>query len=191
MAGIPAGRDACSVAGSAGYYQRRRPDQTLLYQIIEQHSPVFSALMAERGRALPRHVQREFEDYLRCGRLEHGFLRVRCDSCHAEHLVAFSCCKRRGFCPSCGARRMVESAALLVDEVLPHQPMRQWVLSVPFAIRFLFASSPAVMGRVLGIVYRTIATHLVNKAGLTATAETGAVTLIQRFGSALNLEKQS
>jgi hypothetical protein len=37
---------------------------------------------------------------------------VRCASCHAEHLVAFSC-KRRGFCPSCGARRMAESAALL------------------------------------------------------------------------------
>ncbi len=52
------------------------------------------------------------------GRLEHGFLRVQCDTCYAEHLVAFSC-KRRGFCPSCGARRMVESAALLVDEVLP------------------------------------------------------------------------
>ncbi|WP_407244113.1 transposase zinc-binding domain-containing protein [Klebsiella michiganensis] len=56
---------------------------------------------------------------------------------HAEHLVAFSC-KRRGFCPSCGARRMAESAALLVDEVLPEQPMRQWVLSFPFQLRFLF-----------------------------------------------------
>ncbi len=55
----------------------------------------------------------------------------------AEHLVAFSC-KRRGFCPSCGARRMAESAALLVDEVLPEQPMRQWVLSFPFQLRFLF-----------------------------------------------------
>ena len=33
-------------------------------------------------------------------------------------------------CPSCGARRMAEGAALLVDEVLPRQPMRQWVLSV-------------------------------------------------------------
>ncbi len=45
--------------------------------------------------------------------------------------------------------------------------------------------------RVLGIVYRAIATHLIKKAGLTwATAETGAVTLIQRFGSALNLNIQ-
>jgi ribosomal protein S27E len=88
-------------------------------------------------KELPGYVQREFEEFLQCGRLEHGFLRVRCESCHAEHLVAFSC-KRRGFCPSCGARRMAESAALLVDEVLPEQPMRQWVLSFPFQLRFLF-----------------------------------------------------
>ena len=39
---------------------------------------------------------------------------------------------------------MVDSAALLVDEILPHQPMRQWVLSVPFPLRFLFASNPRV-----------------------------------------------
>jgi len=44
------------------------------------------------------------------------------------------------------------------------------------------------MGKALGIVYRTIATHLTHKAGYKkSTAHTGAVTLIQRFGSALNL----
>jgi hypothetical protein len=87
---------------------------------------------------------------------------------------------------------MAESAALLVDEVFPEQPVRQWVLSFPYPLRFLFASRPEIMGRVLGIVYRVIATHLVNKAGFTRkTARTGAVTLIQRFGSALNLNKQT
>jgi hypothetical protein len=171
----------------AGRYQRHRPEQTLLYQIVEQHYPAFTAHLVERGRVLPAYVQREFDDYLKCGRLEYGFLRVRCESCHAEHLVAFSC-KRRGFCPSCGARRMAESAALLVDEVLPEQPMRQWVLSFPCPLRFLFASRPEIMGRVLGIVSRAIATHLIKKTGHTHTmARTGAVTLIQRFGSALNL----
>jgi hypothetical protein len=59
---------------------------------------------------------------------------------------------------------MADSAALLVDEVLPHQSMRQWVLSVPFPLCFLFASQPFVMGKVLDIVYRTIATHLNHKA---------------------------
>ncbi len=82
---------------------------------------------------------------------------------------------------------MAESAALLVDEVFPEQPVRQWVLSFPYPLRFLFANRPAIMGRVLGIVYRVIATHLIKKAGFTRkVAQTGAVTLIQRFGSALN-----
>ena len=96
---------------------------------------------------------------------------------------------------------MADSAALLVDDILPHQPMRQLspgmacsramqeqlprVLSVPFPLRFLFARDPAVMGKVLGIVYRAIATHLTRKAGFTI-AQTGAVTLIQHFGGALN-----
>ena len=52
---------------------------------------------------------------------------------------------------------MADSAALLVDEVLPYQHMRQSVLSIPFPLRFLFASQPAVLGKVLGIVYRAIA----------------------------------
>jgi ribosomal protein S27E len=166
---------------------RHRPEQTLLYQLVERHYPTFVRLMAEQGSPLPGYVAREFEDYLKCGRLEHGFLRVRCESCHHEKLVAFSC-KRRGFCPSCGARRMVDSAALLVDKVLPKVPLRQWVLSVPFQLRFLFASYPEQMGKALGVVSRSITSWLIRQAGFThATARTGAVTFIQRFGSALNL----
>lgn len=168
-------------------YQRHQPETTLLYQIVEQHYPAFLTHLHTEGKILPDYVQREFTDYLKCGRLEHGFLRVRCERCHHEKLVAFSC-KRRGFCPSCGARRMVESAALLVDEVLPVRPIRQWVLTVPFPLRFLFAAYPELMGKVLGIVTRTISTHLAHQAGLSKReAPTGAVTLIQRFGSALNL----
>ena len=168
-------------------YVRHRPETTLLYQIVQEYWPEFQAELVSHNKYLPAYVTREFEAYLKCGRLEHGFLRVRCESCRDEKLVAFSC-KKRGFCPSCGARRMADSAALLVDEILPHQPMRQWVLSVPFPLRFLFASNPQVMTRVLGIVHRAIATHLTHKAGLTKPmAQTGAVTLIQRFGGALNL----
>ncbi len=64
--------------------------------------------------------------------------------------------------------------------------------SQPWSSSLLFASQPTVMGKVLGIIYRTIATHLIRKAGYTkTTAQTGAVTLIQRFGGALNLYKQA
>jgi len=72
-----------------------------------------------------------------------------------------------------------------VDEVFPKQPVREWVLRIPITLRFLFARRHAVMDQVLGIVYRSIATHLIKKAGFSRnTAQTGAVTLIQRFGSA-------
>ena len=183
MAEVPDG----AVSENGAGYRRHRPEDTLLYQIVAEHYPIFAELMRAQGRPLPGFVQREFEDYLKCGRLEYGFLRVRCATCHAEKLVAFSC-KRRGFCPSCGARRMVDTAALLVDEVLPPVPIRQWVLSVPFPLRYVFAREPAVMSAVLGIVIRAIEAHLVVRAGYTRTrAQTGAVTLIQRFGSALNL----
>jgi hypothetical protein len=70
---------------------------------------------------------------------------------YAPKLVAFSC-KKRGFCPFCGARRMAETAALLADEVLPERPLRQWVLSLPMALRFLLATRPAVLSQVLGVV---------------------------------------
>lgn len=186
MLQLPAGGEASTRIGAPAYV-RHRPECTLLYQLVQEYYPALKRHLAEQGRGLPGYVEQEFEDYLRCGRLVHGFLRVRCESCHAEHLVAFSC-KRRGFCPSCGARRMAESAALLVDEILPEQSMRQWVLIFPYPLRFLFAARPGVMGQVLGIVYRCIATHLIKKAGFSRKrAHTGAVTLIQRFGSALNL----
>ena len=180
------------IAQAAGFiappgYSRHRPETTLLYRLVAEHYPNFRDRRAAEKRPLPRYVEDEFKAYLTCGRLEEGFLRVKCESCQAEKLVAFSC-KRRGFCPSCGARRMAETAALLVDDVLPRQPVRQWVLSLPFALRYLLATRPEVVTQVLGIVYRAISGHLIRKAGLTrASAVTGAVTLIQRFGSALNL----
>ena len=83
---------------------------------------------------------------------------------------------------------MADSAAHLVDEVLPKRPIRQWVLSVPFPLRYLFATNPQVMSRVLTITHRVISTFLIKRSGRTVKSGTqsGAVTLIQRFGSALN-----
>ena len=144
------------------------------------------------GRLVTEHLNhasmrastvRECDAHERRGCVLHRSARSR-----HEKLVAFSC-KRRGFCPSCGARRMAETAAHLVEHVLPEQPIRQWVLSFPYLLRFLFATRPAVLSQVLGIVYRAISTFLIRRAGLRvgAGARTGAVTLIQRFGSALNL----
>ena len=169
-------------------YRRHRPEQTALYPVIETNLTAFLEYLHERDAALPRFVTDEFKDYLRCGRLEYGFIRVKCDGCRHEHLVAFSC-KRRGFCPSCGARRMIETSAHLIDHVLPPVSIRQWVLAFPWPLRLLLSTRPEAVSRVLAIVTRAIETALIRRAGKTRKggARGGIVTLIQRFGSSLNL----
>ena len=54
-------------------YERHRPEGTLLYRLVEQHYPEFAEAMATQGKPLPAYVEREFEDYLKCGHLEQGF----------------------------------------------------------------------------------------------------------------------
>ena len=85
-------------------YRRHRPENTLLYQLVDRHYPEFVDMIAQQSKSLPRHVNQEFDAFLQCGRLENGFLRVVCDDCKHEKLVAFSC-KKRGICPSCGIQR--------------------------------------------------------------------------------------
>ena len=85
--------------------------------------------------------------------------RLRCAECSHDTLLAFSC-KRRGFCPSCGARRMSQTAAHLVDHVIAHVPVRQWVLSLPIALRLLLAAQPELVTPVLGVVQRVLERHL-------------------------------
>ena len=83
---------------------------------------------------------------------------------------------------------MAQTAAHLVDYVIPRVPVRQWVLSFPIPLRILLAAHPQLLSAVLQIVHRVIATFLIKQAGLKrCEAHTGAVTLIQRFGSAANL----
>jgi hypothetical protein len=74
MTPLLAGKDAIAGAARAGEYARHRPEQTLLYQLVEQYYPAFVEHLSARERTLPVHVQREFEAYLKCGRLEHGLI---------------------------------------------------------------------------------------------------------------------
>ncbi len=43
-------------------YQRHRPEQTLLYQIIGRYYPEFRDVIAAQGKLLPFHVQKEFAE---------------------------------------------------------------------------------------------------------------------------------
>jgi len=172
-------------------YRRRRPEDTALYRCVEQHWDRFLE-QAEEAGGLPRFVVREVEDYLRCGRLEHGCLRLACRDCGFERVVALSC-KRRGFCPSCLGRRMTDTAVHLEQRVLPEVPLRQWVCSLPWRLRYLCGYDRKLCSEVVGAFVTEVMRSLRHRAkrllGLDSVkqAHTGAVTFVQRFDSALRL----
>ncbi len=107
--------------------------------------------------------------------------------------VAFSC-KKRGFCGSCLARRMSDTAGRLTDEVIPEIPTRQWVLSLPVPLRYLVAYDNdallAVTSAFMGVLFAYLRRKAKDCGGRALDATTyypGAISFIQRFGSSLNL----
>ena len=183
-------------ARSAGEgYRRHRPEETVLYQTVATYWPSFQEQAAEHG-GLPKFVARELDEYLRCGILEYGCLAIACDRCGFERLVAWSR-KRRAFCPSCLGRRMADTAAHLVEKVIPHVPTRQWVCSFPWGLRVLLGYDRSLCAEVLGAFAEEVSRSLRWRAkrlfGLESVedAHTGAITFVQRFDSALRLNVHS
>ena len=80
---------------------------------------------------------------------------------------------------------MAETAAHLVDHVLPPVPVRQWVLTLPFALRYLVAFDADLLADVRRRFVRAVfrfqraqaRRHGINPA------EPGAVVFVQRFGT--------
>ena len=169
-----------------GVYRRRRPERTLAWQTVQGWLATWIAHHDEAdAEPVPAYVQRELSAYLECGILAHGFARARCPDCTAEFLVAFSC-KGRGVCPSCTTKRMAATAAHLVDSVIPRVPMRQWVLALPKRLRPALRNHAALATRVLRIFIGSIQRELRRSAAAPVSARIGAVSFLQRFGSALN-----
>jgi hypothetical protein len=116
-------------------YRPRRHGVGGLYRIVHEHLETFCAQAASLrgGEGLPRFADEAFRAYLPCGPstllrtvpsesrdgwLAARFARFRCAACGTDRLGAFSC-KGRGFCPSCGARRLTALTAHLTTNSRP------------------------------------------------------------------------
>jgi hypothetical protein len=178
---------AASAPLSEGY-RRREPEKTVLHGVVREHLETFLA-QARRlhGEGYPRFIEREFRRYLDCGLLCHGFARLRCPGCGHEQLLVFSYKGR--LCPSCVGRRMADTAAYLVDQLLPEADYRQWVLTFPWALRFRLAVDRLLFTALLRTFLRTLFAwqrHRGRTLGI-RDGQTGAVSFLQRFGGALDL----
>ena len=178
--------DACAPLPPG--YQARDVEESPLHQAVRLYRAAFIEEVRSTGHYLPRVVERDFDGFLSCGVLAHGFARVRCSSCGHELLVPFSC-KRRGICPSCTARRAEDTAAHLVDRVLPKAPYRQWVFTFPIAVRLALSRRPDLVSATLRVCLRALFAWQRRRARSRGVENptAGAVTFVQRFGSALQL----
>ncbi len=166
----------------------RRPTETVLYGLVREHLEPFLVYAREHyDSGLPSYVEAELRAYLKCGVFAEGFTRAHCDSCGHDLLVAFSC-HGRSICPSCCGRRMANTAAHLVDRVLPDVPVRQYVLTLPYELRKLAAFKADVLTALarifvesVFIIYRARA----KREGV-VQPQCGSINFVQRFGS-LNL----
>lgn len=167
-------------------YTRRRPEETTLYQVVADNlATLYGAVDDGAVRiALPRFVRKELDGYLDCGLLCRGFARLRCDGCLETRLVAFTC-KGRGFCPSCLGRKMAATAAHLIEDVLPAgAPLRQWVLTVPFAWRRRLGYDGALLLALTRLFVKTVLDFYRERCG---SGQSGAVVAVQRTSSDLKL----
>lgn len=170
-------------------YVPRKPTQGKVFQIVQKYWKKFEHEILVSDQPLSQYIKREFEAFLGCGILSKGFIRLVCDTCKVNRFVPFSC-KKRGFCPSCCGRRMNEGAAFLVDHVFPQVPVRQWVVSFPMPLRFWMARNPRLATVALQIFQRILKRHHIQsskKLSAVGNLQTGSITMVQRFGGALNL----
>ncbi|MCP5024824.1 MAG: transposase [Actinomycetia bacterium] len=157
--------------------------------MFESHLGAFLDELDERGGDLPAHVRRELDGYRACGDFSQGFGWLTCKGCDHHRLVPMSC-SGRGFCPSCGGRRMAELAEHWVERVFPKAPVRQFVLTLPWGRRRLLAYRADLCRGVRREYLDELKKWYAERArahGSPAGAATGLVTVIHRCGSALQL----
>ena len=84
---------------------------------------------------------------------------------------------------------MADTAAYLVDELLPEAGYRQWVLTFPWTLRFRLAVDRKLFSALISAFLRTLFAWQRRRGRALGIrdGQTGAVTFVQRFGGALNL----
>lgn len=65
-----------NVCETAFEYQPRHPEESILYHAVTENIESFLARQRQRGRIVPRFVERDFRAFLDCGILARGFVRV-------------------------------------------------------------------------------------------------------------------
>ncbi len=172
---------------SLAVYRPRRPEKTPLFQVIKKNYLPWRKTRNDQENPVPHYIENVFQKYLGCGILAKGFACAHCEGCSKDFLIAYSC-KARGICPSCNQRAMAQTAAHLIDSVLPRVPFRQFVISFPLRVRH-YLETHKLLQAVLKIVIDEIRRILIACSPLTSNPQICAISFLQHFGNTLNYHR--
>jgi hypothetical protein len=143
----------------AEVYTPRSPRKNQYYRYVETHfeelERVWEYQYQKQYGYWRSYVLDVIYKYLDCGDLHQGFARVKCNDCHHEYLLPFSC-KKRNFCPSCHQKRVIEFGEQLHEEVLDRVSHRQWVFSIPKRLRPYFMYDRKLLAKLSLCAWRVL-----------------------------------
>lgn len=123
-----------------GIYDRRHPERTDYYRIIEANFDEFERsypdLFEEKYGYLRAEVMKAIYGFLECGIPENGIARVRCNDCGDDFFVAFSC-RQRVVCPCCSTKRSILFGEKVREIVKPVSHIHI-TLTIPKILRAYF-----------------------------------------------------
>mgnify|MGYP002634217134 CR=1 FL=1 len=185
---------------STPQYEPRDPSDSVLGNLARDYLPALrEALAVEEGDEmeeadetappggrLPEFVLRELRALAACGDFTRGFIRLQCSGCRTGRVVPFSCKGR--LCTSCGARRMADTAAHLVDRVLrPDVGWRQWVITFPAELAVGLCFQAELAAAVTRLCARILSGFQSRRSNPDAPGRPrpAAIAFIQRFSDGL------
>ena len=119
--------------------------------------------------------------FIECGDYSKGIARIKCTNhnCDHEYFRPFSC-KTWYLCPSCHQKKILLFSEHMANDVLLRLPHRQYVWSIPKALRIYFRNDKSLFADISKIIF-SIINEYYNEASETPL-KTGAIISYQSFG---------
>jgi len=183
---VPVTVSTSPISKSRSYLPRGR---NILHTIFEKHFTDFCNVYEDQyadkyGKFHLDRIIAVSEHFVACGDYLNGVARIRCmnPECGHDYFRPFSC---KGFylCPSCSQKRTILLAEHLTEEVLLKLPHRQFVFTVPKALRVFFRNNRKLFADISRLIYSIIRDFYEEAAG--KEIKTGMVIAHQTFGDML------
>jgi len=171
-----------------GIYNRRHPERTDYYRIIEGNFEEFLRSypdqFEEKYGYLRTEVMKALYSFLECGIPENGMARVRCEECGHDFFVAYSC-RCRVACPGCSTKRSVLFGEKVREIVKPVSHLHI-TFTIPKILRAYFRRNRKLLKFLVQSANWAIEKYFTEALRIEEGKDTGGIYCIHSQGSLFN-----